>query len=448
MKRLLDRLPSKYVDYISKSGMVSDSAKSIYAIFSSNLLSMVVSAIAGLYIARLAGVERMGMLATAALIIPYSTFLNLSLPNGLSRQLPLHIGRGNRERAQSLANTAWYWGNLAAILSLILVGSYGLYVWLIKDSPQLGQAFILYSVIIALSFRTNVLSRTYRANLHFYKLARIKVITTIVTAISVLFVLFNPWYGLLIKVLLLQIINYFYLRRYAPFKLVNQTKKVDFKELIRIGIPLWTVGTIYTLFEIVDRTVVLKYFGVEGMGLYVPALQIMEALGVLPTAISTVIYPRLCQKFGETGSSRSLAKIAFIPPALLAVGLIPIFGFGVWFVDPFINYFLPDFAGGIDAARWVVIAMYFRSLGSSLSVFHAINRLIPYTVFIVIGILVMLGSTLYTINVLGWGIEGASFGRAAGQVTFVILSILGSLYFVFIKDVKLKIYGDNKDNIE
>jgi len=175
MKKLLDRLPSKYVDYISKSGMVSDTAKSIYAIFSSNLLSMVVSALAGLYIARLAGVERMGMLHTAALIVPYSTFLNLALPNGLTRQLPLHIGRGKREKAHSLANTAWYWGNLAALLSLTLISTYGFYVWFIKDNPQLGQAFVAYSVIIALSFRTNVLARTYRANLHFYKLARIKV---------------------------------------------------------------------------------------------------------------------------------------------------------------------------------------------------------------------------------------------------------------------------------
>ena len=412
--------------------------KLISAYFSSNMLAMGVQAVSGLLVARIAGPDNMGIILTVGMIIPLLDFTLLATPNGLNRQLPLLIGQGKRDEAQALADTAWFWTRNVGILigvGLLFTAFYTI-GWM--DKRQLGEAWLVYALIIPIQLCIKLFIITYRTSGDFIMLSKIKVVMSGITLVSILLLLIDPWYGLLARAGLSAAINYFIMRRFSPIKMRSIFSRVHFFRLITIGFPIFGVGYLASLFGVFDRTMIIKFFGVEEMGMYVPAMQIMVALGVFSGSINTVIYPRMCMRYGETGSSRSLARLAFLPPLILSIVLLPIYAFGWWFVDPFVHWVLPDYAAGISAARWIVVASYFGPLSSPLSVFHTIYKLAPYAIFIVVGIGMMIGASFFAVKVLDWGIEGVAFGRAAGMITFVIMSIIMSAYYIFIKEVRIK----------
>ena len=421
-----------------KSLLKSHVFKVISTYFGSNAIAMVVQAVSGLLVARIAGPSNMGIILTASVIIPFSRFVLLAVPNGLNRQLPLLIGQGRRDEAQALANTTWSWTRHSGILIGVGLLFTALYTigWL--DKRQLGEAWFVYAIVLPLQLCNDTVSVTYRTSGDFLNLSKIKIVISGLAIATVPLLLIDPWYGLLARVILLDVVNYKALRRFASIKMRSNFNRVHFFRLIAIGFPLFGVGYLYSLFGVADRTLIIKFFGIQEMGMYTPAMQIMAALSILPASINQVIYPRMCIRYGETGTSRSLARLAFLPPLALSIGLLPFFAFGWWFVDPFVHWVLPDYIAGIPAARWIVIAMYFHSLTSSLNVFHTVYRLIPYAIFIIVGVGVMLGVTFFAIKGLGWGIEAAALGRAAGMTTFVILSIVMSAYYIFIKEVRIK----------
>jgi len=62
--------------------------------------------------------------AAFGLILGYAPFFQIGISNGLNRELPYYIGKGDRNRAGELAATAQAWmifiGGLAAVALLIV----------------------------------------------------------------------------------------------------------------------------------------------------------------------------------------------------------------------------------------------------------------------------------------------------------------------------------------
>jgi hypothetical protein len=165
------------------------------------------------------------------------------------------------------------------------------------------------------------------------------------------------------------------------------------------------------------------------MFLLTPTIQITAAISVLPNSIFQVIYPRLCQRYGEKGTIESMMKLIFTPLKYLSIGLIPVFSVAIWLVDPFIRVVLPNYVEGILAAQWSILAVYFRCLGGAQDVFTVIGKLKYYGVITAISALVFYMMLRFFIKI-GWRLEAVTASFAISVLIFNILVILLVQYWL------------------
>ena len=172
------------------------------------------------------------------------------------------------------------------------------------------------------------------------------------------------------------------------------------------------------IFNVLDRTLILKFLGSDSLGLYTPAIQLSTAILILPNSINQILYPRMCRKYGETNSPRSLWKLTFVPQALLSIGLIPCFALGWWLVGPFVKLVLPAFEEGIPAARWAMVFLYLRCLSTPQLLFNVLNRMLPLAAITVTACLIAAGGTWIFLD-SGFGLEGFPMGCAVGALWWI-----------------------------
>lgn len=354
---------------LAKSSLV----RTIAAFFGSNVVALVVRVVSGLLVTRWAGPQNMGYVLAVSAVLPYAKLVRLGVLHGTARQLPLLLGRGEREHALRVANAGWWWTRLSS--RLLGVGCAAVGTWLLLTGQvQLGVAWLLYAVLAPVQQLGEFVQATYRTSGDFLKLSRIRILEALLAVATVGLLLVSPWWGLLARLFVLGASEYLLLRLWQPLPLASRLDGAGLRESVRIGLPMFVVAYIQGILNNIDRTLMLVLVGSSALGMYAPALQISIAAMVLPQSIQQVLYPRMCKIYGRTGTPRSLAKMAFGPATLLAFALLPVFAAGWWLVDPFIRTVLPRFVDGISAAQWMLVLLYFRSLGTPRIVFNVVNR--------------------------------------------------------------------------
>lgn len=399
---------------------------------------MAVQVVSGVFVARLAGVERIGWLAIAGLISPYLTFLWLGLNDGLNRQLPLYLGKKDYENAQKYADIAWLWANLVGTVSFIVLVVAGLYFFFWADNIRLGEACLALAILAILSNLSGVIEIAYRTHGHFIQLSKFNLWESLFALLSVLLVYYSRWYGMLIRLILIGVLHYVLVLKFAPLKMKISFSRQHFKILLAIGIPFLVIGYLGTLTGNVNRTLLVKYFGAIGIGLYAPANQIFSALQILATSIQRFIYPKMCLIFGETEKSRALAKLVYGPYFLVMLATLPVFAFGWWFTKPFISWALPDYIEGTSAARWMVISAYLSAiLQSVVAFFYTTKRLYLMIVIKSLAFIIAVAFTIIGVEYFKMGIEAPAVGICASAIFTNIVVLLCSVYYIYFKDKNL-----------
>lgn len=427
-------------------GFRSDLAPVIAQFLGSNMISLVITMISGLLAARLAGPDRMGYIVLVSLSTVYSPFLLLASVNGLRRQFPLLMSQGRTGEVIQATGATWAWARLTGLLLLGGMVAFAGWKSAVSGERMLAEALLAYAIIASLKNLDRVLMATYRTGPDFMRLARIKLVVTAVSGASIGLLLIDPWYGLLARGVLVEVVNYSLLRYFIPVKL---RPKIDFRQLlamIKIGVPLFIIGQLYAVLSSMDRTSIAFFIDPEKMGLYAPALQVIIPLSVLTQSITRILYARSCIIYGKTNNSRSLARFTLFPQIILAFTLIPVLGLGLWLVGPFIRAFLPEYVEGITVARWILVAGYFRAISTGALVHTVVRRNLVYGAGIVLSMGVMFLVIVYLVQVRGMGIVAAGIGRTAGMFSFMLFSTLSAIYYIFIKPVRLE--GEQTQNGE
>ncbi len=411
---------------LAKSPLV----RTIASFFGSNVVALVVRVVSGLLVTRWAGPQNMGFVLAVLAVLPYTRFIRLGVQQGTSRQLPLLLGKGEREHALRVANSGWWWTCLTS--RLLGAGCAAVGAWLIaRGSPELGAAWLLYAILAPAQQLGDFVQVTYRTSGDFLKLSRIRILEALLAVATVGLLLVSPWWGLLARLLVLGVSEYLLLRLWQPLPLQPRLDRPGLRESVRIGLPMFAVAFMQGILNNIDRTLMLVLVGTSALGMYAPALQISIAAMVLPQSIQQVLYPRMCKIYGRTGTPRSLAKMAFGPATVLTFALLPVFAVGWWLVDPFIRAVLPRFVDGIPAAQWMLVLLYFRSLGTPRIVFNVVNRQDLLAGITVAAIAVSVAAAWLLVQHSDLGLAAVPAGCAVGALAYNLAGSLLVAWLVF-----------------
>jgi O-antigen/teichoic acid export membrane protein len=263
------------------------SIKSLTAVFAGgNFLGMALRVLAGFLAARFVEPAVLGLFNGIGLVLGYAPFLQMGILNGLNRELPYYIGRGERERAESLTASAQVWAKSVGCIvgfTLLIVACYHA----VFSRWELAAGWATYAFgAWALFYGQFYLQTTYRTHGDFAKLALINVAQNALSLILVVSIWLFGFYGLCLRSLIVAIVAQWLLWHWRPLKVNARWNKDNIIHLFKIGAPIFIVGQVYAWWIVLDSTLVLKYVGTKGLGLYQLAIMLGQALELFPNALS------------------------------------------------------------------------------------------------------------------------------------------------------------------
>ncbi len=92
---------------------------------------MALRLIGGVLLGRLVAPSTLGLFAGIGLALGYAPLLQLGILNGLNRELPYFVGKGDRERVKELAAAAQAWALLVG--AAVFVALTGVAVWQLAE---------------------------------------------------------------------------------------------------------------------------------------------------------------------------------------------------------------------------------------------------------------------------------------------------------------------------
>lgn len=294
--------------------------------------------IVGFIIAKYISPTDLGLWATISLAITYSVFLQAGLINGLNLELPYAYGKGQEEEAKILAGTVQTFTLFSSITILLLgVSSF---VFFPFHDPKIKYGVLAVTLFIMLSYYQNYLMSTFRSKNSFIRLSIIQVIDAFVNLITLIFVVYYSYYGLIIKAVFVALIYVLLLHFLRPIKVRLLWNMIAIKKLLKVGLPIFALSYIVALSSTADKLWLLKYSDLTNVGLYSFGFYAFSIFSLFSLSVASYIYPRMTYNYGKT-NDRTLLWI-YVKKITLLLFLIQITLASIgYFLVPVIitNYF-------------------------------------------------------------------------------------------------------------
>lgn len=404
------------------------------ALVGGNIVASALQMIGGFLTARLTQPSVLGLFNGICLVQGYALFLLLGINNGLNRELPYYVGKGDHTRVRELAAAAQAWAlTLGAFVSAALLG---VAVWKLAEHQwALAAGWATNAVtVFFLFYGTCYLHVTYRTRGDFGRLALIAVVQSGVALALVALVWWLAFYGLCLRAVLAGVVQLALLWYWRPIKVFPAWNVKHLLHLLKIGAPIFAVGQIYAWWITLDSTLVLYRFGARGLGLYSLAIMAGTTFQLLPDALGGVLYPQMAEHYGRSGDVRALVKSAVRPMALTLLVMVPLLVPAWFLVPPLIRWLLPNYVDAVPAVQWSLFVPVAMCLAPVNNVFNVVKRQEIYMTAIVGGM-----GTYYLVlrALLSYSVDMVAFPKAmlVGRIVFLV-SCYGALAFIVRQDKK------------
>ncbi|MGO9136840.1 MAG: lipopolysaccharide biosynthesis protein [Syntrophales bacterium] len=409
-------LKKKIIKVRARISKNSQTIRSVTALFSSNIVSSVLTAIGGLLVARFLWPDEAGSFRAFTIPLTYLIFLHLGTWDGLWRQIPYYVGKEMPEKVEVLASSAGAFNLLVsfvvscgficcAIYSLAHHDFYGVFGWL-------SQAFFCWGV-----FYGGYLTSTYRTLHHFVTLARIQVAQSVLTFGMVFLLPFFRFYGLCARAAFPPFLAVWLFHRHRPLKVIYRFNTRALRELIKIGLPFSFWGNLETsVWTATESALVLSLGGVTALGLFSIAVVVRGAVNSLPMSIWQVFTPRVVTALARDGSVRNAnARIIWVTAGLTGF-MILLACAGSFLLEVFVPHFIPKYIAGIPVMK---ICLWFSVVQAAflpINILFATGRPWLYGRSVIAGLVVFPLATYLLLPVIGGLLAvavGSLLGRAA-----------------------------------
>lgn len=355
---------------------------------SSQMLSNFLRIVSGLLVVRMLNPEEYGLFTGIGVYLGYFSLGHVGIINGLGREFPFHLGKGNEEYGKQLANSTYVVTSIIGVITSLFFFVLAIYN-LFSGKTILGIIFLSYVFIGGLNlFYTQFFPSLYRTNSDFAKLSKINLSFGIWNLVSVGLVWLSGFWGLIIRAVFLAIIQSYMLFKKKPYKLHFKFLKEDLVHLFKTGFPIFMVGQINPIWGTIMNTIIFSMGGAKFFGLYALANIVQSSMMVIPSSFSQVIYPRMSIMYGEGKKAQDIIKLNLKPMFLQFFVMLIISIIGAFLLPIVIPWLLPKYVSGIGAAQLSMFLPVVLSFGSISDIFNVTKQQKFYFIALVTGAIV------------------------------------------------------------
>ena len=330
-------------------------------ILGSSYCDMLLGIVRGLLVMRAIGPTARGLMWLVHLFGRYLSNSHLGSLHGLSKELPIALGRDDHEDATHIENV----GTTAVIL-LATLASGGMLAWALLGPGMQGPTRLTLAIGAGIILGGQAIA-LYRVVLRAWGTYSVLAVAAMVMSLAqfglivggaLLFGLMGAMWGWLAAVT----VSLVYFTIAGKFYIRPRLDRPMLWRLVRVGMPIAGVLFSGILLRTIDGVLVIRYFDAYHFGLYSVAMQIAAYLYRIPEAVGFVLMPRIWERYGADRRPEALRDYVIRPT--LAAGLImPIIAGFVFIIMPvMINTIIPRFSPAIFAAQVLSLAAVFLAL--------------------------------------------------------------------------------------
>ena len=387
---------------------------------SGSLINSFAQILSSIIILAYVGPDDIGIWNSLILFQTYSLFLQSGIINGLNRELPFYLGKGDRKFAESIASTALFYflGSIAVCFVLSLV----LFFIKASNSLQFHLTFAGIVIITLTKFYEDYLTSTFRSNHAFEKLAKVYVYRGLFLLASIVLVIIWGYYGYIIRMVLISILFTISLHVIRPIRVKPAFVKSDFILLLKVGLPIFTLGYVFTVSGTIDRAILIKSAGFTVVGYYSLALMSYNALKAFPVSLANYIYPKMSYDFGQKNDKKRLTHKALKINLIVLIIMMPVAILGYFALPWLIPILFPKYVVGISAAQILLFASVFSGASIGVNVIWSMKMWKYIIISQVSGALLNIILIYSGYKVFRDPIIGVSTGVLCSQILYMIIT--------------------------
>jgi O-antigen/teichoic acid export membrane protein len=160
----------------------------------------------------------------------------------------------------------------------------------------------------------------------------------------------------------------------------------NFREVIRIGLPLSAIGYIYvSLWMSLEGTFVLEWYGKETLGLFAVAATVRMMLVQLAQNMNQVMSVKIFEQYGRSERVADCVRMIFKPITLALLVSLPAVVVG-WIALPWaVQLLIPKYVGAVAMMRVMLLALPLTFLGLPMNILWATGRKIDCLMSVIVG---------------------------------------------------------------
>ncbi|HMQ30869.1 MAG TPA: oligosaccharide flippase family protein [Chloroflexaceae bacterium] len=356
-----------------------------------------------------------------SLVLLYGLYLQLGVLNGMGRDVPYYIGRGDAQRNEHILAVSWSVALVSGVVGAALTLAASFWYAEVRTALQLlGMTLVAQVLFQYFQFRL-------RAELRFAEMGWLQFATAV--ALPLWYFLARPWglAGFVAAQGLATASGVFLAARLVGFRPLFVLDRVETARLVRVGFPIMAAGILFSLLTTVDRWVILGFLGVEQLGYYTLSILCLSLIGLFPQMVTSQMYPRLARRYGETNSVPALRRPLLLQ-GLLAFGItLPVVIVTYLSLPLLTTHLLPQYTQGVAPARLVLLGMLSLPISGTIGNFlNVIGRQWWFMLVQLGGICVQLLAGVLFVQ-WGWGLGGVAL---AAVVTYAATTaaLVGMVY--------------------
>jgi O-antigen/teichoic acid export membrane protein len=388
----------------------------------SNLLLQATTLVCQFWVLRFVPPEQMGVWAFVTLVEGYLLFTQLGVLNAMNREFPYFMGKGEKERALSVAGTAQAYalcnGTLLMCVFLVLCATYG------GRSPEWRIALLTAALTAPLDQYTSYLEGTYRSGSEFRRLAWVRIFQAVFAGASLALVWKYGFKGYCLRSGLLVAVPAIFAHFLSPVRVRPRFVRENIALLLSTGWRLFLWNYLFRTAQSFPRLILGTLSGAFYLGLFVPVGVVVTGTTAIATSFSSYIYPSLTRRFAQ--NKTDVGRVALKAAVLSVLMLSAPVALGIVLLPILVPRLVPAYAASVHACQIALAAGLFECMVVATVAFAAAKawkRMAAYIGCALVSRAVgaVGGYFLFADHLIGvaWGMLGASLIMAGVTIVTV-----------------------------